>query len=168
MTVLARIVRRPRRGQPRRRSRGQSLVEFALVLPIFLFILMLMLDFGRVVYAYHTLTQDAQEAERNGVVSPALTIAKYTAIRGAGLTMSTGTPLAAANITGASGVHCSSLPSGVDDSVNAGTCFYPDGIDSGNRMVVNITVSVPIITPIISSVVGGSIPVNASTIGYLP
>lgn len=169
MTVLAHIVRRPMREQPRRRSRGQALVELALVLPIFLLMLMLIIDFGRIIYAYHTITQDAQEAERNGVVSPALTTVKYQKIRDAALTMSPGTPLANANITGAPGVNCSSLPGGVADTISASSCFYPDGITAtGNRIVVNISVSVPIITPIISNVVGGSFQIKASTIGFLP
>ena len=48
----------------RSRWRGQALVEFALVLPIFLLILMTLLDFGRVIYAQHTINQDAAGGAR--------------------------------------------------------------------------------------------------------
>ena len=52
-----------RRGAAHRR-RGQALVEFALVIPIFLLVLFGLLDMGRAVYANHTLNQAAREAAR--------------------------------------------------------------------------------------------------------
>ena len=51
-----------------RRSRGQSLVEFALVLPVFLLILFGLLDVGRFVYLNSTLSQAAREGARLGAV----------------------------------------------------------------------------------------------------
>ena len=39
----------------RRRTRGQSLVEFALVLPVLLFLTLIALDFGRVYLGYINL-----------------------------------------------------------------------------------------------------------------
>ncbi len=53
------------RGRDRnRRRRGQTLVEFALVLPIFLFILFALIDVGRYVYLNSTLSQAAREGAR--------------------------------------------------------------------------------------------------------
>jgi TadE-like protein len=57
----------PRRSRhPRRagRGRGQSLVEFALVLPLFLFTLFGLIDAARLVYMHSTLSQAAREAAR--------------------------------------------------------------------------------------------------------
>jgi Flp pilus assembly protein TadG len=51
-----------------RRSRGQALVEFALVLPIFLLILMGIFDLGRAVYYSSTLSNAARETAREGIV----------------------------------------------------------------------------------------------------
>jgi hypothetical protein len=48
----------------RRHRRGQSLVEFALVLPIFLFMLFGLIDLGRFVYMHTTLSQAARESAR--------------------------------------------------------------------------------------------------------
>jgi Flp pilus assembly protein TadG len=48
----------------RRRSRGQSMVEFALVLPIFLLMLFGLIDMGRLVFASTTMSQAAREAAR--------------------------------------------------------------------------------------------------------
>jgi hypothetical protein len=52
----------------RRRSRGQGLAEFALVLPIFLTILIGMVDLGRAVWANNTVANAAREATRFAAV----------------------------------------------------------------------------------------------------
>ena len=51
-----------------RRDRGQTLVEFALVLPIFLIGLFALIDGARLVYLNSTLSQAAREAARTGSV----------------------------------------------------------------------------------------------------
>ena len=57
------LVRRP--GQHRAdRGRGQTLAEFALALPIFLFILMAVFDFGRAIYMYNGVSQASRELAR--------------------------------------------------------------------------------------------------------
>lgn len=54
----------------RRRVRsGQALVEFALVLPIFIFLLLAVFDLGRAVFAYNGLTNAAREGARLAVVN---------------------------------------------------------------------------------------------------
>jgi hypothetical protein len=60
---------RLRRSQGRAsRSRGQALVEFSLILPIFLLILFGAIDAGRFVYTDSTLSQAAREGARLGAV----------------------------------------------------------------------------------------------------
>lgn len=49
-------------------SRGQSLVEFALVLPVLLVILLGVVDLGRAIYYYNTLSNLAREGARAGIV----------------------------------------------------------------------------------------------------
>lgn len=51
------------------RSRGQALVETALVLPIFLLIVVALFDMGRAVFAYNTLTNAAREGARMAIVN---------------------------------------------------------------------------------------------------
>ena len=58
--MSALIARRRRAG----RRRGQTLVEFALVLPVFLLTLFGLIDMGRFVYLNSTLSQAAREAAR--------------------------------------------------------------------------------------------------------
>ena len=52
-----------------RRRRGQALVEFALVIPIFLLMLVALFDLGRAVFAYNTLTNAAREGVRLAIVN---------------------------------------------------------------------------------------------------
>lgn len=47
-------------------ERGQSLAEFAIILPIFLLLVCGILDFGRLMYAYMNLNNVAQETVRLG------------------------------------------------------------------------------------------------------
>lgn len=48
--------------------RGQALVEFALILPIFVLLLVGILDFGRGVFAFNTLNNAAREGARVAIV----------------------------------------------------------------------------------------------------
>lgn len=61
--------RGPHKGgtDPRRES-GQSLVEFALVVPIFLLLLLGIVEFARAWNIYEVLTDAAREGARNAVV----------------------------------------------------------------------------------------------------
>jgi Flp pilus assembly protein TadG len=52
----------------RQRTRGQGLVEFALVLPIFLFLLFSIVDAGRYVFVNSALSNAAREGARLGSV----------------------------------------------------------------------------------------------------
>ena len=71
---------RPSAGQPAKDNRrrvgfgnrreGQSLVEFAVVLPVFLLVLAGILDFGLGLYAQMTIINASREGARLGVVEP--------------------------------------------------------------------------------------------------
>lgn len=49
--------------------RGQSLVEFALILPVLILIFMGIVDFGRAIYAYNSVSNAAREGARTGIVN---------------------------------------------------------------------------------------------------
>ena len=51
-----------------RANRGQALVEFALIVPLFLTLLVAVVDFGRVVWANDTLANAAREGARFAIV----------------------------------------------------------------------------------------------------
>jgi len=52
----------------KRPARGQSLVEFALLLPILMLIAVVLLDLGRAVYYYSVIHNAAREGARYGIV----------------------------------------------------------------------------------------------------
>jgi Flp pilus assembly protein TadG len=60
-------VRRLTRSHPR--TRGQALVEFALVIPFFLLVLFGIVDMSRFVYESNALNEVAREAARQGTVA---------------------------------------------------------------------------------------------------
>ena len=63
VAILKRLAGHPRKGED-----GQSLVEFALVLPIFLLVLFAIVDFGMAFHAWITVTNSAREGARIGSV----------------------------------------------------------------------------------------------------
>jgi Flp pilus assembly protein TadG len=56
-----RIGRAPRKRAGRRRGRGQSLVEFAIVLPVLILIMLGAVDFGRVFFTWIEVTNSSRE-----------------------------------------------------------------------------------------------------------
>lgn len=54
----------------KKQERGQELVEYALILPIMMLILMSILDLGRAVYYYSAIHNSAREGARYGVINP--------------------------------------------------------------------------------------------------
>ena len=62
--------REPHRAGSRRGSDGQSLVEFALVIPILLIMLMIAMDFGRMFFSYVQLTNAAREGANYAILHP--------------------------------------------------------------------------------------------------
>ena len=51
-------------------GRGQSLVEFAIMIPVFLLMSVVVFDLGRAVYYSSTVHNAAREAARYGIVHP--------------------------------------------------------------------------------------------------
>jgi Flp pilus assembly protein TadG len=66
---------RLRRRRFRRDQRGQALVEFALVLPILLILLLGIIDFARAWNVYQVLTDAGREGAREAVVANGLDVA---------------------------------------------------------------------------------------------
>jgi len=127
--------------QRRNGGGGQSLVEFALVIPLLLLAIMILLDFGRVIYAQNAIEHDARAASRFASTSAPQT---DEAIRQRARAIDPLVALPDSAITGESG------------------SFYPDGTAEGQRVVVRIDVTVPLVTPFISTIVGGTATVSAT------
>ena len=62
--------RRPRKGAASPLSRGQSLVEFAIVLPVLMLIIGAIIQFGIIFWGQNTLTQIARDTGRWASTQP--------------------------------------------------------------------------------------------------
>jgi len=71
----------------RRNSRGQALVEFALVLTVVVMVLLLAIDLGRVYFAFVGVRNAAREAAIYGGYNPSETCASGLSYKGIGYTI---------------------------------------------------------------------------------
>lgn len=149
---------RPRAHPPsilhrlRPRSRGQALVEFALILPVFLLLLVIAIDFGRLFFTYIQINNAAREAASAGSYAPSNSAAiasragaekNSQAQRGENaITIST----SCANASGAT-IACSAAAGGTG---------------AGNTITVSLREPFTFLTPLISAVVGNNLQMTAS------
>ena len=148
--------RRPSRpavsGRRRSRSSGQSLVEFALVFPILLFLLLTAIDFGRIYLGWVNLQQMVR-------------IAANDAANNATAWQLPDTPAKQAQrdryqkqvAHDAEQINCV-LPDPIPDPV------FAFGTSLGAHVSVSIECEFSVITPIVSNVVGGTVLVGAQTV----
>lgn len=158
----------------RRRSPGQSLVEFALVLPIFLLLLFGLIDGARLVYQHTVLSQAAREGARVASVE-----ASWIGMSGSGCGTSGGPVCPATvaamrtdvltaanrNIQPFAALTSGSLQTRCDPSggTPTGTWSATTCTNNGPGNVVSVRVSSTFtaITPIVSRIIG-SVPMSAS------
>lgn len=125
------------RRPSKRQQRGQSMVEFALVLPIMLLLMMGMVDFSRMLGVYLILQHSAREGARLGITG-ATDSEIVSRVQGTATTLA---PSAlTVTITPAQG----SRTSGSDLTVK---CQYP----------------YKLMTPLVSSIVGGTVNLTFTT-----
>ena len=133
----------------RQRTRGQALVEFALVLPIFLVMLLAVFDLGRMIYMYNGVAEAARELARVTSVYPGTDVAL-------GSTTQTAAVLAAQK----------ALVPGLGDPTF--TCVDIDGSSITDECVAGMQVKVVInapyqpVTPVLS-MVGNILLASSST-----
>jgi PKD repeat protein len=147
------------RATGRSRTRGQSLVEFALILPILLLLTLIAVDFGRVYLGWINLqnmtriaanyaSDHAENLANNGAPGHATAVTQYTN-QIANDARATNCPLAPGQ---------PALPDFTDVDGN-GT-----RTDIGDRVTVNLTCRFQVVTPIISIVIGSTINVSATSV----
>lgn len=165
------MIRRP----SSKRRRGQSLVEFALVLPIFLLLLFGLIDAGRLVYQHSVLSQAAREGARLAAVE-----ASWVAQSDPGCG-SAGGPVCPANVAVLrthilAAANRMVSPFAVITSAQLNTRCDPSGgaptgdwsatscssNKTGNVASVRVVASFTPITPVISTLIG-AVSMSAST-----
>ena len=142
--------------RPRRRGKGngQSLVEFALALPIVVLIIVGLIDLGRGVYTYNTLAQAARQANRTAIVDQDVTSVVATATASAAtLGLSSTNVDVCFKADGSTQTDCS--------DPTADPCASPYSI--GCLAIVRTHVGFSPITPIIGQLIG-SIQMSSTSI----
>lgn len=145
------LLRQPPADLPRQvtsRSRGQSLVEFALILPVTLFLLMMGLDFGRVFLGWVNLNNTARIAAN---------FAAANASRMASNDTATFDAYYAAIVGDASRINCTLPPK---SSFPRPT--FATGTGLGESAKVALSCEFGIITPFISRILGSPVTVSAA------
>jgi len=156
--AISSVIRR-RRSARRGNSRGQSLVEFAMALPVLLFLTLIALDFGRVYLGYINLQNMARIAANYAANNPD----------------AWGSPADAAVQTRyESQILGDASASNCDLPVKGGKPVVPDpafvdgtgdgvGTGLGDSVRVQLSCRFAVITPVISNLFGGSVRVSAES-----
>jgi Flp pilus assembly protein TadG len=129
------------------RQRGQSMVEFALITPLFLILVLGIIDFGWGLRAYVTLTNASREGARYGVTLPTNAsdqTSNIAAIKARVMDYSSGTIASADDVT----------------------VEYPNGLAGGNSVKVTAHHDYEYITPLggmLSFLLPDPLPMSASS-----
>lgn len=128
-----------RRTRNAANPRGQSLVEFALILPVFVLVLVGLFDVGRAVYAFNTVSNAAREGARVAIVNQTESGIDAEAIR-----MGVSLDLTASDVT----------VSYVNDDLTSGAPCNSSPPQNGCIAQVTVTYSYNAATPLIGSLLG--------------
>ncbi len=132
-----------------RRSRGQSLVEFALVLPVLLLIVLFALDFGRAFFAWVSLNNAARVAANYAAINPKAWAGSGNAVQKAQYSQLIGDDFDA--------LSCPLADPAPPPS-------FPGGTSLGGTAEVRLTCNFGLVTPIIGDLFKGGLPISASAV----
>ena len=147
-----RLIRSSRQSRDRDRNLGQSLAEFAIVLPIILFLTLIALDFGRVYLGWINIQSMSRIAANIAANHPTAWADNDTDVK-AKYQNQIRNDAAATNcvLPKVGGVQTAPDPTFTDTGGNGSTK------DLGDNATVRLTCTFDLITPGIKNVLGGSI-----------
>jgi len=147
----------------RQHSRGQALVEFALILPVMLLLLLIAIDFGRLFFSYVAINNAAREGASFASVVP-------TACGGNPCLSTSGIATHASQETnsqnrggGATGINVTATcanPGGTTILCSAATV---GGLGTGNTVTVSARQQFRFLTPLIDGFFNNNLQMSAST-----
>ena len=133
-------------------SRGQALVEFALIAPVFLLLLVIALDFGRLFFTWIQVNNAAREAAQAGAYAPTDAVL---------MTSRANAEKNAQAQTGENSITVSATcanPAGTTIACAAAS----GGSGAGNTITVHVHEPFTFFTPIVGAVVGNTLNLDAS------
>jgi Flp pilus assembly protein TadG len=143
----------------RRRRRGQALVEFALVLPLLLLMVFGIVDAGRLIYAYNTVSNSARNGARVAIVNQSTSGAE-TCDTTATTPGATAWPVGCAISSGIGlGIKDTDVTVTYRDVTDTQNCQPPPATDPpvvaiGCIAVVEVTGKFQPLTPVIGQIIG--------------
>lgn len=143
--------RTPSRSRPR--SQGQALVEFSLIVPVFLLLFLIALDVGRLFFSFIEINNAAREGASYAATNPSYTSEIQTHI------------LQEANSQSQSGAGAISAPTVTchDSSGAAIACSAAaGGLGPGNTVTVSVTEPFTFYTPLINGFFNNNLNLGAS------
>jgi len=146
----------------KRRSRAQGLVEFALVLPLFLLILFGIIDAGRLIVTNNTIAEAARSAARVAIVNQSTSGTDTCDTLSA-----TAWPTGCAVVTGtAASVEASDVTISYQNATDTGPCNPPTFTPKfGCIAQVEVTGSFEALTPFIGQLIG---PIDLTSTAKIP
>ncbi len=133
----------------RRSRRGQGLVEFAIILPFLMLVLLMAVDFGRVFFGWVGLANASRIGASYAAGHPdAWGVPGIPSQRDSYLDQI---------LADANALNCA-LPGTIPDPA------FPSGTDLGDSAQVTLTCQFSLITPLVSQILGGTITISADSI----
>lgn len=134
----------------RKRSRGQALTEFALILPIFVIVLFAIIDFGRYVFTANSLSNAAREGARVGSVGNRPTECAALSREACVVTVTASRAWGVPNASVTTTVACERISAGdsTPNPVSVATCRTDD------LLKVRSQTTFVILTPLIGQFIG--------------
>lgn len=146
----------------RRRTRGQALVEFALVFPLLLLMLFGIIDAGRLIYTYNTVANSARNGARVAIVNQS-TLGTDTC----DTTVATAYPIGCAVSSGIGlGLKATDVSVDYRNPTDTGPCATGgDPLTIGCIAFVKVTGQFQPLTPVIGQLIG---PVSLTSTAKIP
>jgi hypothetical protein len=132
-----------------RLARGQGLVEFAMILPVLMLVLLLAIDFGRVFFGWVGLANASRIGASYAAAHPDAWGTPGNALEQAAYVDQI--------LADANALNCT-LPGVIPDPV------FPSGTDLGYPAQVTLTCNFSLITPLVSHILGNTISISADSI----
>ena len=151
------------RPERRERSRGQAVVEFALIIPVFMLLLLLAVDFGRLFFTYIQLNNTAREGAAYAALNPTTDNSTLTT-----------NALLESNVQAQSGEGAVTATASCVDSFGTSLACSSalGGTGAGNRVTVNVGETFSFFTPLIGSFWPGGLHIgttaSAAVVDYAP
>ena len=142
---------RPHVGRPSRaRHRGQALVEFALIIPILLSVLVIAIDFGRLFYLNIGINNGAREGAAYGADHPL-----------------SPTPEIATRVRQELGLSAADTSVAVTKTCSP-DCWTSPTVLPPHTIRVTASTTFSFLTPFINTFFGGALPMSAASTAVIP